>query len=104
MRFKFIGDPRNDFHGPSSVKMGGYEFPRGSGVEVNCEFASRLMKNDHFEFEADTLPEPVDASVPDGWQDMHWKRKVSLAKELAPEMAELIKGVDDAEEIIREHA
>jgi hypothetical protein len=102
MRFKFIGDPANEYSGPSSLQMGGYEFPRGKFVEVKGHLAERLKYNGHFEME---MPDsvPVSPQIPEDWESLHHKTKMKLARELDPVMSEAINNVADAEEIIREH-
>lgn len=50
--FRFVGDPSDDFSGPSSMSMFGMEFPKGEFVAVEDEAVARKLRgHSHFEEE-----------------------------------------------------
>jgi hypothetical protein len=49
-RFKFIGDPRDNYSGPEVLRMFGRDFPRDKWVEVEeGEFCEKLESHSHFD-------------------------------------------------------
>jgi len=53
-KVRFIGDPSDDFSGPSSMSKFGMEFPKGKFVAVkDPETRRKLRGHSHFEFEGD---------------------------------------------------
>jgi len=63
---RFIGDPKDDFSGPSSMSMFGMEFPKGEFVGVTDEAAlKKLRGHSHFEFEGDAKVRPERREVDD---------------------------------------
>lgn len=48
------------------------------------------------------VPEDAPGTIPENWENMHWKQRVRLAKDIAPEMADLISTAEDADEVIRD--
>ena len=55
---RFVGDPSDDFSGPSSISMFGMEFPKGAFVGVEDENVIRKLRgHSHFEFQDGTKVE-----------------------------------------------
>lgn len=56
MRFRFIGDPNDNFSGPDTVTVFGLVFSRVEWTEVSDETVTRkLCRHNHFEAE-ETIP------------------------------------------------
>lgn len=115
MRARFIGDPRNGGDGPAGLVLWGQTFPKGEWAPVESpDLFRKLAGNDHFETrEGKTRPEPppmiepeaepvpvAEGKVPADWRNLHWKRRVLLAKQLEPELAETINTAAEADQVI----
>lgn len=48
------------------------------------------------------VPKVAPGTIPADWESLHWKQRVRLAKDIAPELADAIETKEDADEIIRE--
>lgn len=48
------------------------------------------------------VPEVAPGTIPADWEGLHWKQRVRLAKDIAPELADVIVTKEDADEVIRE--
>lgn len=46
------------------------------------------------------VAKPADATVPDGWQNLHWKKRVVIAREIWPDR-QFVSGADADEAITR---
>jgi hypothetical protein len=110
----YIGDPMTG-DGPHSTTLWGHVLVKHQPTEIDDETAiEKARRNSHFAVDGETapraLPEPIPPEpepvpdVPDDWQALHWKQKVKLAKQVAPDLAEAITTVDDAEAILEAHA
>ena len=54
----YVGDPADDFSGPSKIEMFGLEFTKGEMVEIEDATAIRKIKgHSHFHVEGDDKPE-----------------------------------------------
>jgi len=54
---KFVGDPNDDFSGPSSMTMFGEEFPKGEFVAITDENVLRKLRgHNHFAFQGEAAP------------------------------------------------
>lgn len=116
---RFIGDPRHGGDGPASVTMWGHTFAKGVWTELTTETAVlRARGNDHFEVRdeavaetprpAEVVDEAPQADLPGGipanWRELHHFKRIALAKQLAPELADTIKTGKDADSVIEWHA
>jgi hypothetical protein len=95
------------YNGPHDVReLWGFSFPRGASVETNDpDLIAKAIRLDGFErldVEPVLDPDPEDypaspepaafdelkipvvgaGLLPDGWEKLHWKQRVKLAKEL----------------------
>lgn len=121
MQARFIGDPRNGGDGPAGLVLWGHSFPKGEWVPVESpDLFARLKNNDHFEtregaqkraaevvidppLAAEPEAEPqaeAEGGIPKNWREMHWKKRVALAKQLEPELAETINTAAEADQVI----
>lgn len=121
MQARFTGDPRNGGDGPAVLVLWGHQFRKGEWADVrDAGLFARLEKNDHFETgetatkpepqpkaDADleipkpgSLPEPEAGKVPSGWRELHWKKRVALARQLEPELADTINTAAEADQVI----
>ena len=50
-RFRFIGDPNDNFSGPSPFTWEGFVFSRTEWTDVPDDLALRLVENNHYECE-----------------------------------------------------
>jgi hypothetical protein len=114
---RFIGDPRHDGDGPASIEMWGHTFVKGVWTELTSELAERKARgSDHFEVsdvakpEKVTPPEPVKApepevvkGIPANWRELHHSSRIKLAKSLDADLADTIKTVADADQVIEWH-
>jgi hypothetical protein len=67
-RFKFIGDPRDNFSGPEVLRMFGRDFPRDKWVDVDeGEICEKLESHTHFDadFAKELEAAPVREIAPD---------------------------------------
>lgn len=115
---RFIGDPRHGGDGPASVTMWGHTFAKGAWTELTSEVAvQRARGNDHFEVSDEAVaevPQPViepkapkpdlPSGIPANWRELHHFKRIALAKQLAPELADTIKTGKDADNVIEWHA
>lgn len=121
MQARFIGDPKNGGDGPAGLVLWGHSFPKGQWAPVESpDLFRRLKNNDHFETrEGAVKPEPppmVDVeleipkpgaaaepeagAIPANWREMHWKKRVVLARQLEPDLAETINTAAEADQVI----
>ena len=95
------------YNGPHDVReLWGFNFPRGQTVETNDpDLINKALRLDGFErldvepvnvpaaedyppapepasFEELKIPVVGSGMVPEGWEKLHWKQRVKLAKEL----------------------
>lgn len=49
MKFRFRGDPNNEFSGPDEICLYGLTFRRDSWTEVPPQLTERLSRHNHFE-------------------------------------------------------
>lgn len=62
-KFRFIGDPRDDFSGPDEIQVFGLSFNRKTWTEVlDPAIAAKLAKHSHFEAWAEAAPAPKPAA------------------------------------------
>lgn len=47
-KFTFVGDPKDGFSGPESIRVGGVDFPKGEAVTVDDDLAAKLKGHSHF--------------------------------------------------------
>lgn len=50
---KFIGDPNDDFSGPSIMTLWGYSFPKGEYIEISDTVANKVRTHNHFAVEGE---------------------------------------------------
>jgi hypothetical protein len=48
---KFIGDPNDDFSGPSVMKLWGHEFKKGEFTPVPSSVGEKALAHNHFQVE-----------------------------------------------------
>lgn len=57
MRFRFVGDPRNNGDGPDEFEKFGHVFSRDSWTDVDDPFViGKMLNNPHFEVASDGSP------------------------------------------------
>jgi hypothetical protein len=61
----FIGDPNDDFSGPSTMVMWGHSFPKGKPVLVPQSVADKALTHNHFEVEGHEQEQADAAEIAD---------------------------------------
>lgn len=71
MKFRFIGDPKDSFSGPSKVETLGHVFTREDWTEVSDKYAiDKLLGHSHFESGGAFSPVPEAPAVPDEREEL----------------------------------
>lgn len=66
MKFRFIGDPRNNFDGPDVLEKFDHIFTRSDWTEVTDDFVIRkLLGSSHYESDASMDADPAIKAVSD---------------------------------------
>jgi hypothetical protein len=63
-RYRFIGDPNDDFSGPDMLEWFGLIFSRDDWTEVPEGLTAKIAGHSHFESEDTASPEPRPAPPP----------------------------------------
>lgn len=79
-------------------RVGHQTFRRGEPTPVYDTRAKRIIGSLPY-----MVPAKAEPKVKDDWRTWHWEQKVKRAKELEPELAEVITTADDAHEILERH-
>lgn len=58
-KYRFIGDPNDNFSGPDVIDWQGFSVARDGWTEIPDEYAAKLAGNTHFEMKAQKASEPA---------------------------------------------
>lgn len=96
-KVKFVGDPNDDFSGPSTMRLWGHEFPMNVDVEVPDSVAAKARTHNHFVVdgqEADAEAERFATIGLDELRDMLDVAGVEYNKNLGrAKLVELVKAI-----------
>lgn len=88
-KVKYVGDPNDDFSGPSTLRAHGHDFKKGELVEVPDSVAAKLAGHSHFRKEGEdpeqTENSPLSVAArmePDELRDLLDQAGVEYAKNL----------------------
>lgn len=104
----YIGDPATG-EGPTETTLWGLVLVKNEPVRTeNAKAIEMAHRNPHFLVDGETVaPDPVaeqqvSPDIPDNWQTLHHFTRMKLAKQIRPDLAEIINSADEADEVIED--